>query len=142
MRPTLMRKRTLARELALQALYELDVRDARDLSRLDEFLAEYAEDEDVAGFARDLVAGTWEHRAQIDARIEKVARNWELRRMAVVDRNILRLAAFELLHREDIPPLVSINEAIEMAKKFSTRNSGPFVNGILDNLRTKETASG
>lgn len=137
-----MRKRTLARELALQALYELDIRAAADLSRLDEFLAENAEDGDVAGFARDLVAGAWEHRAEIDKRIEQVARNWELRRMAVVDRNILRLAAYELLYREDIPPLVSINEAIEMAKKFSTRNSGPFVNGILDNLRPKETATG
>lgn len=137
-----MRKRTLARELALQALYELDVRAAADLSRLDEFLAENAEDEEVAGFARELIAGVWEHRAAIDARIEQVARNWELRRMAVVDRNILRLSAYELLHREDIPPLVSINEAIELAKKFSTRNSGPFVNGILDNLRTKAPAPG
>jgi transcription antitermination factor NusB len=130
-----MRKRTLARIAAMQALYQRDVTAAAELGDVDALLEDPAGDPAVAGFARELVAGVWEHRAEIDRTIAAVARNWELKRMAAVDRNILRLAAYELLFRPDIPPLVAINEAIEMAKKYSTRNSGPFVNGILDNIR-------
>ena len=66
-----------------------------------------------------------------------MAKNWQLKRMAAIDRNILRLATYELLFRADIPPLVTINEAIDIAKKYSTKNSGPFVNGILDNIRIR-----
>jgi len=86
-------------------------------------------------FADPLIRGTLEHRDEIDAHIRRIAKNWELHRIAVVDRNILRLAIFEMLHREDIPPVVSINEAIDIAKKFSTEESGKFVNGILDRIR-------
>jgi transcription antitermination factor NusB len=132
-----MRKRTHARELAMQLLYQRDVCAAPSLEGIDALIETLGGDPEVAAFARELLAGTWEHRPQIDRAIEGVARNWELKRMAAVDRNILRLAAYELLYRDDIPPLVSINEAIEMAKKYSTRNSGPFVNGILDNIRLK-----
>ena len=132
-----MRKRTQAREISLQIFYQLDLRGEEILEELDDLLAETSKDKEVCIFARDLIHGCWEHRAEIDTRIESVARNWELRRMAVIDHNIPRLATFELLFREDIPPLVSINEAIEMAKKFSTKRSGQFVNGILDNLRMR-----
>ena len=86
-------------------------------------------------FADPLICGTLEHRAQLDAEIMKHAKNWDLHRMAVVDRNILRLAIYEMLHRDDIPPVVSINEAVDIAKKFSTDDSGKFVNGILDKVR-------
>ena len=86
-------------------------------------------------FADPLIRGTLEHRDEIDAQIRRIAKNWELHRIAVVDRNILRLAIFEMLHREDIPPVVSINEAIDIAKRFSTEDSGKFVNGILDKIR-------
>jgi transcription antitermination protein NusB len=86
-------------------------------------------------FADPLIKGTLEHRAAIDAIIQKHAKNWDLPRMATVDRNILRLAVHEMLHREDIPPVVSINEAVDIAKKFSTDDSGKFVNGILDKVR-------
>lgn len=86
-------------------------------------------------FAEPLIRGTLEHRAELDALIQKHARNWSLHRMAVVDRNLLRLAAYEMLYREDIPPVVSINEAVDIAKKYSTDDSGKFVNGILDSLR-------
>ena len=86
-------------------------------------------------FAEPLIRGTIEHREECDALIQKHARNWELHRMAAVDRNILRLAVYEMLHRTDIPPVVSINEAVDIAKKFSTQDSGKFVNGILDKLR-------
>jgi N utilization substance protein B len=89
----------------------------------------------VRAFAEPLIRGTLAHRAELDERIRKHTRNWELHRIAVVDRNILRLAIYEMLHREDIPPVVSINEAVDIAKKYSTQESGKFVNGILDNLR-------
>jgi len=86
-------------------------------------------------FADPLIRGTLEHRVEIDAAIEKHVRNWSLSRMAAVDRNVLRLAVYEMLHREDIPPVVSINEAVDIAKKFSTHDSGKFVNGILDKVK-------
>lgn len=86
-------------------------------------------------FADPLIRGTLEHRAEIDDRIQKQVKNWALNRIAAVDRNILRLAIYEMLHREDIPPVVSINEAVDIAKKFSTADSGRFVNGVLDKLK-------
>ena len=86
-------------------------------------------------FADPLIRGSLEHRAQIDALISQHAKNWDIHRMAAVDRNILRLAIYEMLHREDIPPVVSINEAVDIAKKFSTHDSGKFVNGLLDKVR-------
>ena len=89
----------------------------------------------VRVFAEPLIRGTLEHRNEIDEQIKKHAKNWELHRMAVVDRNVLRLAIYEMLHREDIPPVVSINEAVDIAKKFSTEDSGKFVNGILDKIK-------
>lgn len=86
-------------------------------------------------FAEPLIRGTLEKVKDLDARIVKYAKNWELHRMAVVDRNILRLAIYEMLFRDDIPPVVSINEAVDIAKKFSTEDSGKFVNGILDKVK-------
>ena len=86
-------------------------------------------------FAEPLIRGVLEHREKIDAEIQKHAKNWSLARMAAVDRNVLRLAAFEMLYRDDIPPIVSINEAVDIAKKFSTPDSGKFVNGILDKIK-------
>jgi N utilization substance protein B len=86
-------------------------------------------------FAEPLIRGVLEHREAIDERIKKHARNWDFHRIAAVDRNVMRLAIYEMLHREDIPPVVSINEAVDIAKKFSTRDSGKFVNGILDKVR-------
>ena len=138
-----MRKRTQARELALQLLYQLDLRGEEILPEIAAYLDDEASgDQEIRTFAKDLVMGFWERRASIDQMIEEVAKNWQLRRMAAIDRNILRLATFELLHREDIPPLVTINEAIDIAKKFSTKNSGPFVNGILDNIRLRAAPPG
>ncbi len=88
----------------------------------------------IREFAEPLVRGVLEYREGIDERLQKLATNWDLHRMAAVDRNILRLAAFEMVHREDIPPVVAINEAVDIAKRFSTDESGKFVNGILDKL--------
>jgi N utilization substance protein B len=91
----------------------------------------------VRAFAEPLVQGVLEHQAELDAEIIRHARNWELHRMAVVDRNILRLAIYEMRYREDIPPVVSINEAVDIAKKYSTQDSGKFVNGLLDKVRSE-----
>lgn len=86
-------------------------------------------------FAEPLIRGTVEHLSEIDGKIAQYARNWDLRRMAAVDRNVLRLAIYEMLYRDDIPPVVSINEAVDIAKRFSTDESGKFVNGILDRVK-------
>lgn len=94
-----------------------------------------AEEAAVRLFADPLIRGVLEHRDEIDADIKGIAKNWDLHRIAAVDRNILRLAIYEMRHREDIPPVVSINEAIEIAKRFSTEDSSKFVNGILDKVR-------
>jgi len=130
-----MRRRTRAREVALQALYQWEVRGEAFEADLEAFLAEWAPDREAADFARDLVLGCRMWREELDRVIADAARHWSLERMARVDRNILRLAAYELLHREDIPPKVSINEAVELAKRFSTADSGAFVNGILDRIK-------
>src|SRR5213079_1198621 len=94
-----------------------------------------AEETATRFFADKLIRGVIEHRNDIDERIKGHAEHWDLHRMAVVDRNVLRLAIYEMLYREDIPPVVSINEAVDIAKKFSTEDSGKFVNGILDKIK-------
>ena len=131
-----MRKRTRARELALQMLYQVDARGEEALEDFDGFLRrESAEDEDVKKFAHSLVDGTLEMRGDIDEVVGGAAQNWHLSRMALVDRNILRMAVYEMLYVEDIPAKVSINEAIELGKRYSTQQSGSFINGILDRIR-------
>lgn len=131
-----MRKRTHARELALQMLYQIDAQGTDALAQAESFLREQAPgDEEVVAFARALIHGTVEALGAIDEVIEKAAQNWKLSRMAIVDRNILRMAVYELLYAEDIPAKVTINEAIEMGKRFSTQQSGAFINGILDRIR-------
>jgi len=133
-----MRKRTRAREFALQILYQIDITAQEPDSALENFWQAHAEEEidsDVREFTASLVNGTYQKRRQIDSDIAKYAANWQLERMAVVDRNILRLASYELLFRKDIPPKVSINEAVDLAKKYSGPEAGKFVNGVLDKVR-------
>lgn len=126
-------KRRKARELALQFVFQMDARGEDMMDTLDDFLK--GADVGVANFARMLVTTCWNNLRAIDEAISAASDNWELERMAAVDRNILRLAACELLHMKDIPAKVSINEAIELAKKYSTAQSGSFVNGVLDTIR-------
>ncbi|HOW42522.1 MAG TPA: transcription antitermination factor NusB [Candidatus Omnitrophota bacterium] len=138
-----MRKRTLARELALQVLYQMDITRQDPPTALQHFwlMTEFKEVEDeVRKFTEELVLGVTEHLEPIDAKIAEYATNWELSRMAVVDRNVLRLGSCELLFRTDIPPKVSINEAVELAKKFSGVQAGKFVNGILDKIKGNRSA--
>jgi len=135
-----MKKRSRAREVALQYLYQHDLLQGTATEDLPEFLREQDEDAEVRRFARDLVEGTVETRAGLDAEIQAVAQNWQISRMAVIDRNILRMAAYEMLHTRDVPPKVAINEAIELGKRYSTEKSGAFVNGILDRIKTRAQA--
>ncbi|OQY99017.1 MAG: transcription antitermination factor NusB [Candidatus Brocadia sp. UTAMX2] len=132
-----MRNRTIARELAIQALYQLDLRGDEILGEIESFCKRSTEKHDVYQFAIAFTNGCRSHLKEIDEKISMVTEHWELRRMAIIDKNILRLGVYELLYRNDIPPKVSINEAIELAKKFSTKNSGTFVNGILDKIYTQ-----
>jgi len=132
-----MRRRTRARELALQFLYTLDVRGSEILEDLDDFLTESGASRLARRFATELVHGVVKHQAELDAGIVRVAQNWSLDRMPPVDRNILRLASFELLHCPEIPIGVALNEAIELGKRYSTAQSGAFVNGILDQVKAR-----
>ncbi|HOX54496.1 MAG: transcription antitermination factor NusB [Candidatus Omnitrophica bacterium] len=130
-----MRKRTRARECALKILYGIDITGDSAEASLDNFWqSQEIEDSGVQEFANDLVKGVLENLDKIDKEIAKSAANWQLKRMAVIDRNILRIATFELLFAQDIPPKVSINEAVDLAKRFGDVDSGRFVNGILDKI--------
>ena len=132
-----MRRRTRARELAVQFLYILDLRGPEVMDQLAKFLQEGSKDREVQEFALRLITGTRDTLDVVDQKLASVARNWDISRMAVVDRNILRMAIFELLYCDDIPPKVTINEAIELGKRFSTANSGSFINGILDRVKNQ-----
>ncbi len=132
-----MDKRTRARELALQALYQLDVQGSELLERLREFFLEEDADEFVRKLAADWTKGTWENLTQCDELIADSTIRWQFSRLSPVDKSILRLAVYQLKFCPDIPPKVVINEAIELAKKFSTDKSGPFVNGVLDAVLKK-----
>jgi len=133
-----MRKRTLAREYALQILYRIDItRDSVEVSLAGfwQSSTEEAVDDTVKEFTASLVSGVVSNLEEIDKKIAQFAANWQLSRMPVVDRNILRISCYELIFRDDIPPKVSINEAVELAKKYSGDEAGKFVNAILDKIK-------
>lgn len=133
-------KRRRAREYALQFLFQSDF-SSKDQAgeNLKQFLSENEKDPEVTAFALKIFQGTLSMLNEIDSLIEKAAENWILKRIAAVDRNILRFAVFEFLHCNDIPVAVTINEAIEIAKKYSTIESSAFINGILDEIAKKIT---
>jgi len=128
-------KRRKAREYALQMLFQLDFKVEKLENRdLEAFWSDKKENTEVKKFAEELVRGTVNKLNEIDSMIGKAAENWVVQRMSAVDRNILRCAAYEILYMKDIPSAVTINEAIEIAKKFSSGESAPFINGVLDRL--------
>ena len=135
-----MKRREQARQIALQALYQLDLRGEDFGPEMVEFLRSSTDDPEVYFFARRLTEGTWAWRVEADRLIEQAAEHWRIDRMAPVDRNILRLATFEMCQCPDIPDRVCIDQAIELAKRFSSAESGSFVNGVLD--RVLRTAKG
>ena len=135
-----MRKRTQARECALQILYQREMNlDETPQEVLEEYWKQNPDfDEEVRSFAGRLFLGTVEKLDEIDSVLQKAADNWELSRMALVDKNIMRFAIYELLFCDDIPPKVTINEAVNVAKKFSQEEAGKFVNGVLDKINHSE----
>ena len=134
-----MRKRTIAREMALKVLYQAEIT-RREINLAAENFWSEEEDIDphVKAFSDRITTGVAANQGTIDEKITKYATNWQLKRMAVIDRNILRMGVFELLFADDIPPKATINEAVELAKKYGDLESSKFVNGILDKLHKTE----
>jgi len=130
-----MRKRTKAREDALKILYAIDITGHDPDQCIEVYWKDNDEsDKETKEFANTIVLGFHENRELIDKVITECATNWQIKRMAFIDRNVLRAATYELLFREDVPPKVAINEAIDVAKKYGDKDSGKFVNGVLDKI--------
>jgi transcription antitermination protein NusB len=128
-----MARRSRARQIAFQVLYQDDLNPRTNPAVADELIEKRLRAEDLVAFARELVAGVRRHRVEIDAVLEQTAAHWSLKRMAATDRNVLRLGAYELLHT-DTPRRVAVDEAVELAKRFGSAQSAQFVNGILDKV--------
>lgn len=137
-----MGARRKARELALQMLFENDVSGTEPAEMFDRSTDLAKSPENVGSFTKRLVSGTLGHREALDKIISKQAEHWRLSRMPIVDRNILRLALYELLYEPDTPRPVVIDEALEIAKRFSTPQSSQFINGILDGVLKSRGAQG
>jgi N utilization substance protein B len=129
-----------AREAAVQYLYQREMQGDQSDQALEEFYEMRGLSPSGKRFCNELLEGWMQHREEIDEVIAKNARNFEFNRLSAVDRNVLRIACHEILFRSDIPAPVAINEAIEIAKKYSTEDSGKFVNGVLDNIRKQKSA--
>lgn len=135
-----MTRRTRGREIALQVLYLREQNPEVDPIEIQSFITRRLREPRLIAFAQALVDGVMANRSQIDDLIARVAENWRIDRMAAIDRNILRLGAFEMLHCSEVPTKVAINEALELAKRYSTAQSSRFVNGILDRLQDAKPA--
>ncbi len=135
-----MGARRKAREIALQLLFQMDLTKESVEESFSTFFCERSYRPEIEEFAKQLAIGTREHRDEIDKIISKSLDNWRLSRIAVVDRNILRMAVYEFLYESNTPKKVVINEAIEIAKKYGSKESGQFINGVLDAIKQKFTA--
>jgi len=122
--------------LATQFLFQRDFNQNEFESALQRFWQENDTTDNIRRFADQLIRGVEEHRSEIDSRLQGYAQNWQVSRMGAVDRNVMRIALYEMFHCLDIPPVVSINEAVDIAKEFSSIQSGHFVNGILDRAKS------
>jgi N utilization substance protein B len=129
--------RRKSREFALQVLYQWEITKKDVTKILSEFHASFSGSEGRDEFMNRLALGVLEHCQEIDRLIEKYSENWRLVRMDIIDRSILRMAVFELLHCEDIPPKATLNEAIELGKRYGSEDSGSFINGILDRIQNE-----
>lgn len=132
-----MGRRRKAREIALQILFQIEFNDSDLDLTLDRQLAFKSVEKDVENYSRWLIKNVVEHREELDQTIQSVSEHWRLSRMAVIDRNILRLAVFELCFEDNLAPAVVINEAIEIAKKYSGTQAATFINGILDAIKRR-----
>jgi transcription antitermination protein NusB len=129
-----MKVRSRARDAALQYLYQAEVNSRHTLETLDSFLLHFIDDESVKPYAKDLAEGVIDNLQAIDSLIEEATANWRVSRMSRTDRNILRIATYELAIRKDIPYKVAINEGVELAKRFGSPKCPSFANGVLDRV--------
>ena len=129
-----MGKRRRSRELAIQVLYHLEFSRDDPGTAFDLVCDNFGASEEIKAFSRELVVGICGRLKELDRLIGEASKNWRLERIAKVERSILRLAVYELLCKEDIPPKVSLNEAVDLGNKFGTEESGAFINGVLDNI--------
>ena len=132
-----MGKRRRSREFALQVLYQLEITKQGALQAMVQLRENFSPEEGEDEFAKRIVLGVMEHRQEIDRLIKERSENWRLDRMTIIDRNILRIAIFELLYCGDIPPKVTLNEAIDLGKRYGSEESGSFINGILDRIQNE-----
>jgi N utilization substance protein B len=130
-----MGTRRQARELAMQALFYMDMQKDASEEMLEDFCSCFCPSKKSRPFLIKLVNGVLGTKGRIDALVERFSQNWKISRMSCVDRNVMRIAVYEMLYCDDIPPKVSINEAIDIGKKFGTQESGAFINGIMDSIR-------
>ncbi len=134
-----MRRRTIAREHALKMLYQSDLtKRPIDVTKAMYWKEDPPDDQEIIAYANFLFEGVHKHYEHLDSAISQYATNWQLKRMAIIDRNVMRLGLFELKFAKDIPPKVALNEAVELAKKYGDLESSKFVNGILDKIHKKE----
>jgi N utilization substance protein B len=136
-----MTRRSRAREVALQLLFQHDLNKRIDRAVLERFVRDRLRDEALVSFCLGLYDGVIAHQSDLDRRLSEAAENWRLTRMAAVDRNVLRLGAYELLHTADTPPNVALDEAITLARRYGSADSPAFVNGVLDRLRQPPPAT-
>ncbi len=127
--------RSIARQLAIQFLYQLEIQHGETLSHMDSFLKEYSTDPKANDMAKELALGCWKNLSEIDVMISSTSENWQLKRIDLIDRSNIRLGAYQLMYCKEIPEKAVINEAIEIAKLFSTTQAPSFVNGVLDAIR-------
>ena len=132
-----MGSRRKSREIALQALYHSEFSSIPALEALETVKTNFEANRKAFAYARELIQGVLEHWDGVNELLESQAANWRMDRMSLIDRNIMRIAIYEICHREDVPASVAINEAIEVTKRFSTDEAGPFINGILDAIGKK-----
>lgn len=130
-------KRRRSRELAMQALFYMDMRQKKPEETISFFSESFVSSKKVPPFFMNIVKGVNLHKDKIDSIIEQFSSNWKISRMSCVDRNIIRIAVYELLFCDDIPAKVSINEAVDIGKKFGDKDSGSFINAVLDSIRIK-----
>ena len=129
-----MGNRRLSREMVIQFLYLSEMNEGKIENQLKSFWQNNSCEEDIRSFTEDILNDIFDHRKEIDTRLEKYSDNWTLSRMAVIDRNLLRMAAAELMYSKTVPPKVAIDEAVEIAKKYGTEDSPNFINGVLDRI--------
>jgi transcription antitermination factor NusB len=137
-----MGKRRRARELAIQVLFHLEYNPGDPEESFDTICKSFLPPKEIRPFSKSLVLGVWENKKDLDRLIGQASKHWRIERMSRVDRNILRIAVFEVVYMGDIPPKVSIDEAVELGKKYGTEESGAFINGVLDHIYNQLDAKG